>query len=108
MSAYACTMGFAASEFGLAPSKPTTPTPVCYQGGCIIPGGAPPQPTCSGLKDTANALKAIGWGGGIWAGLGKLGLVGETGGTALGVFGVAGGAGGLLGLAADYHIGCTP
>ncbi len=75
-----------------------------YGGGCTP---APPPP-CSIVKNTANTLKAIAWGGGIWAGLGKLGLIGETGGTAVGVFGVAGGVGGLLGLAADYHIGCTP
>jgi hypothetical protein len=91
---------------------PNAKIPICNANGCYYPGepGSPsrPPPTCASVKNTANTLKAIGWGGGIWAGLGKLGVVAESDGTALGVFAISGGVGGLLGLTAEYHLSCTP
>jgi hypothetical protein len=72
-----------------------------------------PQPSCSGLKNTANALKVIGGAGAIYKGI-SISIVASGGtdlpeaGLALGIAGIAGGSGTILGVAADWQIGCTP
>jgi hypothetical protein len=38
----------------VAPNNPTTPAPVCYQGGCVLPGG-PPLITKQQIKQAAKA-----------------------------------------------------
>lgn len=81
--------------------------------GCVVNHIINNPPPCSAVKNVANGLKTLGWGAGLYKAIGM--SIVASGGTDLpesgavaigGLF--AGSIGGLTGLAADYHVGCTP
>ena len=81
--------------------------------GCVLNAIINNPPPCSAVKNVANGLKAASWGAALYKAIGM--SIVASGGTDLpesgavaigGLF--AGSIGGLTGLAADYHVGCTP
>ena len=75
-----------------ANSTPVSPTPVCYQGGCIIPGGPPVLPSCKTLDNLGDGVGVVGEVGTIGAGIITVG----SGGTVTPATAVVGGVSGVL------------
>lgn len=101
------------SHTNIAPNNGPFHCGMMDSAGCLANKIYNNPPPFSGVKNVANGLKAVGWGAGLYKAIGM--SIVASGGTDLpesgavaigGLF--SGRIGGLMGLAADYHLGCTP